>query len=140
MRSLDVDGLLVPVVNRPYFASFPNALRRSLACEVARLLLQLSVLIESLLKRRSHGIAFQQADSSDQVILLVLCGWKVLKINLDAEIVALLWLDDVRAIFAFEHSLGAVCHQFGEAFYGDGDENLGLDVWCGDVESDIVEV
>lgn len=62
------------------------------------------------------------------------------EIDLHAEVVALLGLDYVRAIFALENCLGAVLDKLREALDGDGDEDLGFGVWCGDVESDIVEV
>jgi len=140
MRRLDVDGLLVSVVNRSYLASFLNSLGCSLACKVACLLLQCSVLIEGLLEGCCHCIAFQQADSSDQVVLLFLCRWEVLEIHLNAEVVALLGLDNVGTIFALEDGLGAVCYKFGVALYSDGDEDLGLHVRCGDMKGDIVKV
>lgn len=140
MRSLNVNGLLIPVVDCSHLASFLNTLWCSLACEMACLLLECSILVKGLLEGCCHCIAFQQADSSDQVVLLFLCRWEVLKINLNAEIVALLWLDNVGAIFALQHGLSAVGYQLREALYGDGDEDLSLDVRCGDVEGDIVEV
>lgn len=36
--------------------------------------------------------------------------------------------------------MSSVGDQLGEALYSDGDEDLCLDVWGGDVEGDIVEV
>lgn len=118
VRGFDVDSLLVPVVNCPYLASFSDTLRCSLARKVACLLLQSGVFVKCLFEWRSHGVAFQQADSPDQVVLLFLRGWQVFKINLNAEVIALLRLDDVWAIFALEHGLGAVCYELGEALHG----------------------
>lgn len=57
-----------------------------------------------------------------------------------AEVVALLRLYNVWAIFALQDSFGAVLDEFRVALYSDRDEDLRLRVRSRDVEGDIVEV
>lgn len=140
VRSLNVDGLLVTVVDGPYTAALSHTLWCRFGSVLARLLLERSELVKGLLERRSHGVALEQADAPHQVILLLLALGQVLKINLHAEVVALLGSDDVGAIFALQDLFGAVLDQLAVAFYAGGNEDAGLGLGCADVEGDIVEV
>jgi len=60
---------------------------------------------------------------------------------LNRKVVSRLWLDDIWTIFTLEHIVCTVLDELMEAFYRDGNENLGLGrVGGGDVVGDAVEV
>ena len=65
---------------------------------------------------------------------------QVLQIDQHGEVVARLGGYNVGAILALEDRLGAVLHQFAEAFDLQRDEDLGLALGGGDVEGDAVEI
>ena len=65
---------------------------------------------------------------------------QVLQIHQHGEVVARLGGYNVGAILALEDRLGAVLHQFAEAFDLQRDEDLGLALGGGDVEGNAVEV
>jgi hypothetical protein len=140
VRGLDVDSLLVAVVNGPHAAALPHTLRRRLGSILAGLLVQGGVLVKRLLKGRGHGVALEQADAPDQIILLLLGFGQVLEVYLHAEVVALLRGDDVGAVLALQDLVGAVLDQLFVAFYAGGDEDAGLGFGGADVEGDVVEV
>ena len=52
--------------------------------------------------------------------------WQLLKIYLHTEVIARLWLYNVRAIFTLEYCLSAVLDELVETFDGDGNEDLCL--------------
>jgi hypothetical protein len=140
VRGLDVDSLLVAVVNSPHAAALPHTLRRRLGSILAGLLVQGGVLVKRLLKGRGHGVALEQADAPDQIVLLLLGFGQVLEVYLHAEVVALLRGDDVGAVLALQDLVGAVLDQLFVAFYAGGDEDAGLSFGGADVEGDVVEV
>ena len=127
-------------MNRPHRTPFLHPLRRGLGGITAHLLGERSVLGESLLKRRGHGVPLHQRDPLDQVLFLFWAGGELVEVDEHAEVVALLGGCDVGAVFPREHFLCAVLHQFGEAFYVDADEDLRFGRWGGDVEGYVVEV
>jgi hypothetical protein len=140
VRGLDVDSLLVAVVNSPHAAALPHTLRRRLGSILAGLLVQSGVLVKRLLKGRGHGVALEQADAPDQIVLLLLGFRQVLEVYLHTEVVALLRGDDVGAVLALQDLVGAVLDQLFVAFYAGGDEDAGLGFGGADVEGDVVEV
>lgn len=140
VRCLDVDSLLVAVVNGSHAAALTHTLWRRLRSILARFLVKSSIFVKGLLEGRSHGVALEQADASYQVILLFLALGKVLKVDLNTEVVALLRSDDVGTVFTLQDLLGAVLDQFAVAFYAGGNEDACLGLGCADVEGDIVEV
>ena len=139
VRSLDVDSLLVAVVNGSHAAALTHTLWRRLRSILARFLVKSSIFVKGLLEGRSHGVALEQADASYQVILLFLALGKVLKVDLNTEVVALLRSDDVGTVFTLQDLLGAVLDQFAVAFYAGGNEDACLGLGCADMEGDIVE-
>jgi hypothetical protein len=140
VRGLDVNGLLVAVVDGPYAAALPHTLRRRLRGVLAGLLVQGGILVKRLLKGRGHGVALEQADAPHQIVLLLLALRQVLEVYFDAEVVALLRGDDVRAVLALQDLVGAVLDQLAVAFYAGRDEDAGLCFGRADVEGDVVEV
>lgn len=140
VRSLDVDSLLVAVVDSSHTAALSYTLRCGLGCVLGSLLVQSSVLVECLLEGRSHGVALEQADLPHQLILLLLALGQVLKVDLHAEVVALLRCNNVGAVLALQDLFGAVLDQLAVAFYAGGDEDAGLGFGSADVEGDVVEV
>ena len=140
VRCLDVDSLLVAVVDSSHSATLTYTLWRRLRGVLAGFLLECGKFVKGLLEGCSHGVALEQADASYQVILLFLALGKVLKVDLNTEVVALLGSDDVGTVFTLQDLLGAVLDQFAVAFYAGGDEDACLGLGCADVEGDIVEV
>lgn len=140
VRGLDVDSLLVAVVDSSHTATLSYTLRCGLGCVLGSLLVQSSILVKCLLKRCGHGVALEQADLPHQLILLLLALGQVLKVDLHAEVVALLGRNNVGAVLALQNLLGAVLDQLAVAFYAGGDQDAGLGFGGADVEGDVVEV
>lgn len=109
MRGLDVDSFLLTVMYRADLAAFPDTLRCGLSTIPLRLLLQIGEFLKRLLKGRSHRIPLQQADPTDELVLLLLrLARHLVQVHQHGEVVALLRLHDVRAVFALEDGGGAV--------------------------------
>lgn len=56
----DVDGFLLPVVNRHHLSAFRNAFRSGLPRKFRGLLLQLGEFIKSSFEWRGHGVALEK--------------------------------------------------------------------------------
>ena len=121
-------------------AALPYTLRRGLGRVLARFFVQGGVLVKGLLEGRGHGVALEQADAPDQIILLLLAFGQGLQVDLHAEVVALFRSNDVRAVLALQDLFGAVLDQLAVAFYAGRDEDAGLGFGGADVEGDVVEV
>lgn len=67
-------------------------------------------------------------------------GWQVFQVNQHGKVVACLGRYDVRSILPLEHLLGAVLHQLLEAADLNGEEDLCLRLWSGDVVKDAIEI
>lgn len=140
VAGLDVDSLLFSVVNSLDLSTLPNTLWRLLGRELGCFLSQGVVFLVGLLERRGHSIALQQGNLHDKGIASLLFGGKVLKVDLDGEVITGLGRDNEIAIFAVEDLLSAVANEILEASDLERDEDLGLGFGGRDVEDDAVKV
>jgi hypothetical protein len=68
MTRFDIDGFLLPIVNRHHLSAFRNAFRSGLPRIFRRLLLQLGEFIESSFEGRGHGVALEKRYPANEVI------------------------------------------------------------------------